>query len=122
VGAAEYSAVETVDPVKPLLIDVPEWPFPECGFHIDQNFDPHAGLPLAGEAWLRQSADAEAVNGEDAAGFSFSVILIANRPRHRGDVGDVEIGSAESNMVVEWTGRPTIRSTTPFGSPEGSRS
>ncbi len=39
--AAEHSAVEAVDPVEPLLLDIPERAFAQRGLHVHQNVDAH---------------------------------------------------------------------------------
>src|ERR1700678_2134779 len=49
----------------------------------------------AGEARLRQATHAEPMDGEQATRFTLAMILAAHRPRHRRDIGDIEVVAAE---------------------------
>src|SRR5262249_40887911 len=44
---AKDAAMQAVDPVEPLLLDVPERPLAEGGLDVDENLDAHGEPPLS---------------------------------------------------------------------------
>src|SRR6202035_982695 len=54
-GGAEHPTVETVDPVEPLLLGVPERPFAERGLDVREHFDAHRFLPVSTGSIMHKS-------------------------------------------------------------------
>jgi len=93
---AEDASVEAVEPVEALLPGVPEGAFPSVVFTSSKISIRIVGvLASIGEAGFGHAAHAQSVNREEHPGLELPRRHAADRPRHRGHVGDIEVRAAE---------------------------